>query len=457
MAFYDYSFLFAFLPAVLAVYYLVPQRFRNLWFLAASLAFYFFADMNYLPVLVLAALLNYFLGYLLARSRSVRTRKLWLALGIVFNLALLCSFKYLDFFAQTLRLLPPLANFHLPKAGLPIGISFYTFTSMSYLVDLYRGQVKPAKSLWDFSAFLTMFPHIVSGPIVRFREIKDQFEHRVFNTGHLAEGASLFLMGFSKKILLADTAGYFCDPLFSLHTPGFLSAWISTLLFSAQIYFDFSGYTDMAIGLALLLGFQYPQNFNSPYKAPTFTEFWRRWHMTLSRWLRDYLYISLGGNRQGKFRTYLNLMLTMLLGGLWHGASWTFVAWGGYHGLLLASERLLGLRLAPGGKASRGLRTALTFIMVSIGWGVFFRARDFGQSLRWLRSMLGFDGLGLAVSWQPPAALLLLLVIIFGFKNSWELRKNYRLGWTLFLIICFIMSLVIAYTKGGMPFLYARF
>jgi len=457
MAFYDYSFLFAFLPMVLAVYYLVPQRLRNLWFLAASLAFYFFADMTFLPVLLLAALVNYFLGYCLAQSQAVRTRKLWLALGIFFNLALLCSFKYLGFFAQTLRLLPPFAQFHAPRAALPIGISFYTFTSMSYLVDLYRGQVQPARSLWDFSAFLTMFPHIVSGPIVRFREIKDQFEHRAFQFSRLTEGIALFFMGFSKKILLADTAGYFCDPLFSLHTPGFLSAWLSALLFSAQIYFDFSGYTDMALGLALLLGFEYPQNFNSPYKAATFTEFWRRWHMTLSRWLRDYLYISLGGNRQGRFRAYLNLMLTMLLGGLWHGASWTFVAWGGYHGLLLAIERALGLRLPPAGKAWRGLRTAFTFIMVSIGWGVFFRARDFSQSLRWIRSMLLLDGLGTMVSWKPLATLLALLVIIFGFKNSWELRKNYRLCWTAFMIICFVMSLVIAYTKGGMPFLYARF
>lgn len=457
MAFYDYSFLFAFLPAVLAVYYLVPARFRSVWFLFASLAFYFSADKAYLPVLVMAALTNYCLGYFLSNAQSGRGRKALLATGVVFNLSLLCSFKYLGFFAETLRLLPQFKNFYLPAAALPIGISFYTFTSISYLTDLYRGQVKRAQSLVTFASFLAMFPHIVSGPIVRFREIRGQFEQRPFQFNHVTEGMSLFMMGFAKKILIADSAGYFCDPIFSQHTPGFVQAWISALLFSGQIYFDFSGYTDMAIGLALLLGFEYPQNFNSPYKSASFTDFWRTWHMTLSRWLRDYLYISLGGNKKGKSRTYLNLMLTMLLGGLWHGASWNFVAWGGYHGLLLSIERLFGLRVAPQGKAAKTLRTVFTFVMVTIGWGVFFRCKNFPQSLRWLKSMFFFDGVGPMVSWQAPAALAVMLAIIFGFKNSWEQRKNYKLYWVLFVIACFVASLVIAYTKGGTPFLYARF
>jgi len=457
MAFYDYSFLFAFLPVVLAVYYLVPARLRNGWFLFASLTFYFFADPAFLPVLVMAAIVNYSLGLGVSGLKPGGGRKALLAIGIIFNLSLLCSFKYLGFFAGTLRVLSHFKNMSVPSAVLPIGISFYTFTSMSYLIDLYRGQVQAAGSMVTFSSFLTMFPHIVSGPIVRFREIRGQFEQRTFQFNHLTEGMALFFMGFAKKILIADSAGYFCDPLFSQHTPGFFQAWTSALLFSGQIYFDFSGYTDMAIGLALLLGFEYPQNFNSPYKSATFTDFWRSWHMTLSRWLRDYLYISLGGNKKGKIRTYLNIMLTMLLGGLWHGASWNFVAWGGYHGALLAIERLFGIRVAPKGKAAKALRTVFTFIMVTIGWGVFFRCKNFGQSLRWLKSMFFFDGLGPMVSWKALAALAAMLAIIFGFKNSWELRKNYKLYWVVFVIICFVVSLMVAYTKGGMPFLYARF
>ena len=457
MSFYDYSFLFAFLPLILAVYYLIPQKFRNAWFLAASLIFYFFADMNFLPVLVTAALVNHLLGSFLDKARRPAPRKALLAAGIVFNLGLLCSFKYLGFFAETLRLLPPFSQFFVSRSALPIGISFYVFTSMSYLVDLYKNQVRPANSLTDFSAFLTMFPHIISGPIVRFREIRDQFQNRIFDPRKINAGIALFIMGLAKKILLADTAGYFCDPVFALPHPGFFPAWVASFLFSAQIYFDFSGYTDMAIGIALLLGFEYPQNFNSPYKAATINEFWQRWHMTFYRWLRDYLYISLGGNRKGTARTYFNLMVTMLLGGLWHGASWNFVIWGAFHGVLLSLERQFGLRSAPQGKLARVVRTGFTFTIFTFGLGVFFKCRDMAHSLRWAKSLLIMDGLGITMSWELVAALAVCMAVIFGFKNSWAQKNNTKPYWIAFLVACLVLSLAVAYTKGGMPFLYARF
>jgi alginate O-acetyltransferase complex protein AlgI len=457
MAFYDYSFLFAFLPLVLAIYYLIPSKLRNIWFLIASLVFYFFADFAFLPVLILAALVNYFLGFFLSRAKSSPARKLILVFGVIFDLGLLCSFKYLGFFAQTIRLIPEFSHVIVPRAALPIGISFYTFTSLSYLIDLYRGQVQPARSLWDFSSFLTMFPHIVSGPIVRFREIRDQIEHRSYHFTQITQGIALFFMGFCKKILLADTAAYFCDPLYSLAAPGFIQAWMSVLLFCAQMYFDFSGYTDMAIGLALLLGLEYPQNFDSPHKAATVTEFWRRWHMTLMRWLRDYLYIPLGGNRKGGLRTYFNLMATFVLGGLWHGASWNFVVWGAYHGVLLCIERMFGIRVAPKGLLARLIRTGVTFILVALGLGVFFRCKTLGQSGQWIKSIFFMQGMGPGVTKRAVGALAALLAIIFIPKNSWQKRSDYRLWWVIFLTACFGLSVIVAFSKGGMPFLYARF
>lgn len=453
--FYDYTFLFLFLPLVLIAYYALPGRFRNGWLFLSSLVFYGLYHFRFFPVLILSAFVNYFLGLTLAGSSKKPVRQFWLAVSLLLNLGTLVVFKYSLMLSETIREIPAFNDFPLVKYALPLGISFYTFKNISYLVDIYRGHIGPARSLIDYSMYLSFFPQIPSGPIMRFKEIAGQLRARVTTSDRISQGIQLFFMGASKKILLADTAAYFCNPLFALPTPGFWQSWASVLLYSAQIYFDFSGYTDMAIGLALLFGIESPQNFNSPYKSHSFAQFWRRWHMTLSFWLRDYLYISMGGNRNGKFRTYLNLVVTMLLGGLWHGASWNFLVWGGYHGLLLAIERYLGVK-APQSSLAKIFRIIFNFLMVSIGW-VFFRCADFSQSWNWLKSMFLLQGLGPFFSVKAGAAILILLSVIFGFKNSWEMRGNYRLYWILFIVGCFILSLVIAYTKGAEPVIYARF
>jgi alginate O-acetyltransferase complex protein AlgI len=337
--FCDYTSLFLFLPAALLIHFALPGRYRNAWLFLASLIFYGLYNLRFLPLLILSAFATYFLGLAIAGSKKNAVRKFWLVASLLLSLGVLAAFKYTGMFSETVRKIPAFSDFPLIKYALPLGISFYTFKNISYLVDIYRRQVEPARSLIDYSMYLTFFPQLPSGPIMRFKEIAGQLHQRPATGERIGRGIQLFFMGASKKILLADSAAFFCNPLFALPVPGFWQSWASVLLYSAQIYFDFSGYTDMAIGLAFLFGIESPQNFNSPYKSHSFAQFWRRWHMTLSFWLRDYLYISLGGNREGKFRTYLNLFLTMLLGGLWHGASWNFLVWGGYHGLILGIER----------------------------------------------------------------------------------------------------------------------
>jgi len=455
MPFFDYSFLFIFLPATLLIYCVVPRSLRNPWLFLASCLFYAVSSFKYLPLLVGAGIANYFLGYFQSRSQTISRRRFYLTLGIVLNLSLLGFFKYSGMFSETLRLIPALSSFPLIKQALPLGISFYTFKNISYIVDIYRGDIEASHSFWDYLAYLTMFPQLQAGPIMRFKEISGQIRQNSPGVKKFTEGLELFLVGICKKVLLADTAAFFADPLFSLGNPGFYQAWASVFLYSAQIYFDFSGYSDMAIGLAMMFGFESPQNFNSPYKAITFSDFWRRWHMTLSRWLRDYLYIPLGGNRKGNGRTYINLIITMLLGGLWHGASWNFIVWGGYHGALLMAERYLGIAL-PQTRLGKAVRITFNFIMVSIGW-VFFKCSIFSQSLTWLKSMFFVNGAGSLFSLKAGAALVVLLTVIFGFKNSWQLRGYYRLLWIICIISFFLLSLLVAYTKGAEPFLYARF
>ncbi len=455
MLFYDYPFIFIFLPVALLVYYLLPRGLRNGWLFLSSCIFYSTFSLNFLLVLISAAVLTQGLGLILHRSRGQVPRKIWLSLALSLNLGALVWFKYYEMFAGNLRHWSVFSGLPFFKFALPLGISYYTFKNISYLIDLYRGQTRPAQSLIDYAAYLTLFPQLIAGPIMRFQEIAGQMRKRPETLGRFADGFKLFLIGMSKKILLADSAAYFANPLFELAVPGFWRAWASVFLYSAQIYFDFSGYSDMAIGLGMMFGFEFPQNFNSPYQAASFSEFWRRWHMTLSRWLRDYLYIPLGGNRKGKARTYLNLMLTMLLGGLWHGASWNFMVWGGWHGALLAIERYLGIQ-PPEKGIGRKLRIVFNFILISIGW-VFFRCKSFTQSLLWLKSMFLLEGLGPFFSLKVGAVLAVLLPIIFGFRNSWELRSNYRYYWIIFIIGCFLLSLAVAYTKGAAPFVYARF
>ncbi len=415
MVFSSHIFIFYFLPVVLAIYYaMLAARTsitaRHLFLTCAGMVFYGWWNPWFVLLMLGTTALDYNLGRMIVNAEKLRERggtdadvqrrkKLGVVLSVTSNLAVLAFFKYTAFAIDSVEgvaswmewghvEVPPFFR----NIILPAGISFYVFQSLSYCVDLYRGHAKPAESFLDFTCFVSLFPHLVAGPIVRYGIIADQMRHRVHTVQGFALGMTRFSFGLAKKILLADPMGTIADSAFgagegSLTT---FSAWIGIVAYAFQIYFDFSGYSDMAIGLAKTLGFYFVENFNSPYKSASITDFWRRWHMSLSAFLRDYLYIPLGGNRHGEARTYFALMATMLLGGLWHGASWTFVVWGGLHGLYLSLERVLRARFKgykPGPLAMVGLGL-LTYALINITW-VFFRAKSFEQAWTVLQSMFG--------------------------------------------------------------------
>ena len=361
---------FVFLAIVLALFYASAQRTGKAVLLAASYFFYAWWNPKFLPLIWTLTLIDYTAGILLDRVPEGRRKPVLIA-SLAANLGFLGLFKYYNFLGSTLAALlgKPQNSFFL-EIVLPLGISFHTFQSMSYVIDVYRREQKPILNLLDYSLFIAFFPQLIAGPIVRAREFfADLYHWHPPDTLETQRGVLLILTGLAKKMIFADQFARVADPYFLSPSqyPGSLAAWSATFAFALQIFFDFSGYTDIAIGSAALLGFHFPKNFARPYLAGSVTDFWRRWHMSLSRWLRDYLYIPLGGNRQGQLLTYRNLAITMLLGGLWHGASWNFVLWGGWHGLLLSAERAFGQR-----EASRNpLRILATFLLVSVGWVIF--------------------------------------------------------------------------------------
>ncbi len=378
MAFNTVAF-FAFLPVVLVLFYVLPRAARKPLLLAASYFFYAWWNPKFLPLIWTLTLIDYIAGLLLGRD-PVRHRKSILIASLCANLGFLGFFKYYNFLGATLAglLRRPPDSFFL-QITLPLGISFHTFQSMSYVIDVYRRKQKPVRNLLDYALFIAFFPQLVAGPIVRAHEFfADLFHWKPPDAATVQRSALSIVAGLSKKMIFADQFAKIADPYFRNPAafPGALAAWSAALAFGLQIFFDFSGYTDIAIGSAGLLGFHFPINFARPYLASSITGFWRRWHMSLSRWLRDYLYIPLGGSRLGRWRTYRNLMITMLLGGLWHGASWNFLAWGGWHGALLSLERATGQREPR----RNPLRIALTFLLVLLGW-VLFRAPNWTAAI----------------------------------------------------------------------------
>ena len=371
MVFSSLTFLFAYLPIVLAVYYLVPMRWRNLVLLLFSLFFYGWGEPVYILVMIFSILMNWIFGNFISRYRDSDRKKAkhFLVGCIVVNLALLGFFKYWDFFASNLNHL----GLSLPilRLSLPIGISFYTFQTMSYPIDLYRKQTDPQKSLVSFGAYVCMFPQLIAGPIVRYVDVAEQLDHRTLSRQSFYDGTRRFIVGLCKKVLLANNAGQVFETI--SHLPvcerSVLTAWLGIILYAFQIYFDFSGYSDMAIGLGKMLGFDFPENFNYPYISDSITEFWRRWHMTLSFWFRDYVYIPLGGNRHGLKRQLINIMIVWLLTGFWHGASWNFVLWGVYYGVILIMEKLFLLKWLK--KSPGWVRHVYTIFVFLIGWVLF--------------------------------------------------------------------------------------
>jgi D-alanyl-lipoteichoic acid acyltransferase DltB (MBOAT superfamily) len=440
MLFNSPSFLFLFLPLTLGVFHLLGRfgwRLALGWLTVMSFVFYAWWNPAYAWPMVVSILGNFACGLALVRVRGGRWGGPVLAVGIALNLAALGYFKYAQFIADNLSQLTGLP-YALDAIVLPLGISFFTFTQIAYLVDVRRGIASEAEFL-NYCLFVTFFPHLIAGPIIHHKEMMPQFARpKRGSVGEdLAVGTALFVIGLFKKVILADSVSTFPELAFgAAQPPGLLLAWLGALSYTAQIYFDFSGYSDMAVGLARLFGIDLPINFDSPYKAESITEFWRRWHMTLSRFLRDYLYFPLGGNRAGGGRRFVNLMLVMLIGGLWHGAKWTFVVWGGLHGLYLVINHLWrgrrGGQASEPSRAGRGLAWALTMLAVVVAW-VFFRAKTVASALLVLAGMAGMNGLGsvggeAAAQWQGLGLSLGLLVLAVAAPNSQQILRRYRPG-----------------------------
>jgi alginate O-acetyltransferase complex protein AlgI len=397
------------------------------------------------------------------------TQKRAIALSVILNLSVLGFFKYFNFGIDSYNALA--ASLGLEswqwntffRVILPLGISFYTFQAMSYTIDVYRGDAKAMRNFTDFSCFVSMFPHLVAGPILKFSYLADQLENRTLSVEKFARGAAFVAMGLAKKILLANPAGKVADITFNAGSVGALDAWFGAIAYGFQIYFDFSAYSDMAIGLGLMLGFVFAKNFDSPYKSASITEFWHRWHISLSSWLRDYLYIPLGGNRRGHLRTYVNLMMVMLLGGLWHGASWNFVIWGGIHGGMLAFERSQG-RQATFLRLPRVAQVALTFVIVTFAW-VFFRAKDLSSAIAYCQSMLGLGtaqpGAGLIAGtiYQPYylGSVILAAIVAWAGIQTWDWTRRITLPKSAAILALFWVSLLVMATQAYNPFIYFIF
>lgn len=468
MLFSSIVFLFTFLPAVMILYYLLPVRFRNVILLLASLVFYAWGEPVYLFLMLLSILFNYFSGLDIARNlQDKRAAKRSLVFNLIINLAVLGFFKYEGFVLDTLNgILPVHISYHaLP---LPIGISFYTFQILSYIIDVYRGNVKVQTNLPNFALYVTMFPQLIAGPIVQYADVDEQLASREVSRTKFGEGSMYFIRGLAKKVLLANTSGMIFTEVSGLAKGNIavMTAWLGAFAYMFQIYFDFSGYSDMAIGLGKMFGFEFNMNFNYPYVSKSITEFWRRWHISLSSWFRDYVYIPLGGNRVSKIKHIRNLLIVWFLTGLWHGAAWNFVAWGLYYGVILIIEKYL---LSPVlDRLLDIVRHIYSIVLVVIGWVLFFSS-SFGQAADYIRVMFGAGAHGFAdreSMYLLTSNLILWLILIFGSTPLVHFRYEHMLRtkkWNTTIInsvvyaALFIVCIAYLVTETYNPFLYFRF
>ena len=438
MLFSSNTFLFGFLPAVVVLYYLCPRRCRNVLLLVSSLIFYGWGEPKYVLLMLVSILLNYFCGLAAARQQSrQRSVRGVLIVGVVLNLGMLGFFKYGKFFFGSA----------FPDIPLPIGISFYIFQAMSYLIDVCRREVEVQKNVLTFGTYVTLFPQLIAGPIVRYRDVAEMLESRRENLPQFSRGVQRFVVGLSKKVLLANTFGAAWNAL--QVTTGTAAAWLGLLCYTLQIYFDISGYSDMAIGLGQLFGFIFLENFNYPYISASITEFWRRWHISLSTWFKEYVYIPLGGNRKGLARQIFNILVVWLLTGLWHGASWNFVLWGGYYAALLILEKCWLLK--AGEKLPLLLRRMLTMVLVMLGWALFYF-----ENLGALGAFLGrlFTAVPSAgIAFYLPVTALGCLCATPAMK--WvKLPDGVRWGLCVVLLLLCVASLA---RQSYNPFIYFRF
>ncbi|MBI4890194.1 MAG: MBOAT family protein [Acidobacteria bacterium] len=485
MVFSSHFFIFYFLPVVLLLNYSLPFRLLSLTLTLLSYAFYGWLNPAWVLLMLLSSYIDYFCGIGLVKFGGLplggadlpllpkdqprnRWQKLTLAVSMVTNLSIIGFFKYYDFGATTINALARAFGWGSAEIGvlhiaLPIGISFYTFQSMSYAIDVYRGEARAMKNPIDFQLFVALFPHQIAGPIIRYRTVAEQIRSRSFSYEKFARGVSFFCLGMAKKIILANPMGDITDAAFTASSLSWFDAWYGLFAYAFQIYFDFSAYSDMAVGLGLMLGFCFMKNFDDPYRAVNITDFWRRWHISLSTWLRDYLYIPLGGNQGSKGRTYANLMTVMLLGGLWHGASWNFVVWGGIHGLMLSLDRIRG-RDGFYDRLPTPLRVLITFLVVNISW-VFFRAETFGQTLEYLASLFSLSnvekstGAVSALLYTPYHVLMFVscAVTVWFLPQVWDFTQRITPSKAAACLVLFMASVALLWTQSLNPFLYFQF
>ena len=468
MVFSSLVFLTVFLPVFLAIYFLTPSRLKNWTALLASYFFYAWGAPVVVFFLFAFTVMDFCLGLFMATSAP--SKKKWiLAFSVLVNVSALAYFKYANFFLEQTNNVLSVMSFHTftwTHILLPAGISFFTFHKISYMVDVHRGTVPASKSFINFALYVALFPQLIAGPIIRYHEIAGMIEKRSHSAEELLSGLFRFAVGLAKKVLIANTLASTADQAFAMRSSRAVYAWTGILAYTMQIYFDFSGYSDMAIGIAKMMGFKFPENFNRPYVAQNFTDFWRRWHISLSSWMRDYLYIPFGGNRAGSVRMYFNLCLVFFLSGLWHGAGWTFIIWGIYHGVFLVLDRVFWREYSA--RLPKFLNQVLTFILVLSGW-VFFRADSLRGAFQYFKSMAGFGEFSNDrvlrpdfISNQGIATLILALAIslapegIFKSKilSEWEDRHFIKFGVTALLFFASYATLV---NSSFNPFIYFRF
>ena len=471
MVFSSNIFLFYFLPIFLIAYFITPQKFRNYTLLLFSLIFYAYGAPDFVFLLVGECVINYFLVRGMAKTEKTGTKKLLCALSIVMALGLLLYFKYANFFMENLNTILGWVH-HEPlgwmKVALPIGISFFTFQSITYTIDVYRGTTPPSQKLTDYVLYIMMFPQLIAGPIVNYNSVAAQLVSRTSTMEDRVLGFYRFVIGLGKKVLIANTMAAYADQVFGMNYGDLATgtAWIGILSYTFQIYFDFSGYSDMAIGLGKMMGFRFPENFNDPYTSRSVTEFWKRWHMTLGNFIMNYLYIPLGGNRKGKGRMYFNLWLCFLLSGLWHGASWTFVLWGAFHGLFICADKLFLKDLLK--KLGKLPAVIFTFFIVNMGW-VLFRVDTAADAGGFYQALFAFKG-GLTVASDSQFWCIFALAIVFSFLTLIPFGQKLQdrifadsyskpLSWTMFAItlVLFILSAGSLCVSDFNPFIYFRF
>lgn len=473
MVFSSLLFLFRFLPAVLLLYYIAPRKIRNLVLFLFSLLFYAWGEPKYVFLMLFSITMDFFMGQMVAKSKARNNRKAakrFLTISIVVNLSILAFFKYADFIIGTIN---SVAGLSLPMLSipLPIGISFFTFQTMSYVIDVYKGATKVQKNWVNYGTYVSMFPQLIAGPIVQYKTIAEQMEHRKENASDFAEGIHRFLLGMGKKVLLANTIGLLCDAVMALEITQVpvLTAWLGAIAYTFQIYFDFSGYSDMAIGLGKMFGFHFLENFNYPYISRSITEFWRRWHISLSSWFKEYVYIPLGGNRRGVLLQARNILVVWMLTGIWHGASWNYVLWGVYYGILLMLEKFL---LKPVLKHLPGvLQNVYTMVLVIFGW-VLFKCEDLSYCFSYLKAMVG----GFHAGWIGRESMYLLrnygallVILLFGctmipkkigHRITGKFGETSWIGLVLQIVWyggIFLISLAYLVDATYNPFLYFRF